>query len=139
MEIDWSVVLLEKDDFILLDDNRLMVRHPAFQGRGGFVMFYTYWFPDCQDTKTSWSSVGLVKGSGSINKGGMIPLPRSHMISRAKCIKRFPYIKAVRTDGITQDYYGSIPKETIVNIICKKAGLCCDYIKRCHTNSIYYQ
>lgn len=135
--MEWSVILLEKDDFLVLPDNRLKIRHPAFQGRDGYVAFYTYHCPDCQDTKTSWSSIGMVRGPWHEPQGN--PFAKDYMISRAKCIKRYPHVMYVRTDGIVQEYYGNVDKRMLVNVMCKKAGLCCDYVARCFSTDQYFQ
>ena len=132
----YSLVALEKDDFLLTRDGNIKVRHPVFQGREGFVAFYTMWCPQCQDTKTSWSALGLVKGSWKLQGPQLDPYARDRMITRTRCIKRFPYIQAIRHDGLVIDYPGD-PK-LVIDLICKKAGLNCGMVHRCFSTQRYY-
>lgn len=124
-----TIVLLEKDDFILVG-GQLVIRHPAFVNRGGFVAFYTYHCPNCQDTKTSWSAIGIVRGTVPFFQGRM-PIPeRYQMISRAKNIKRYPLLKSVRKDGLVTEWNGNVDKRVILDAICCKAGLNCGHVYR---------
>ena len=130
----FTSVLLEKNDFINLPTGQLRIRHPAYQNRGGFVAFYVYWCPQCQDTKTTWSAVGVVPGK--IDIGYQVdPAIKNEMISRSKCIKRYPLLRAVRKDGVVTDFRGD-PKP-IIDMICEKAGLSCGSINRCFSNKKY--
>ena len=133
-----SIVLLEKDDFIVLPNGQLRIRHPAFQGRGGYAAFYAYHCPQCQDTKTSWSAIGLVNGHVNVPTPQENPWMRNEMVSRSRCIKRYPLLRRVRPDGVVGAYNGPDTK-AIVNEMCIKAGLQCGQIHRCFDNQRYYQ
>lgn len=131
----YTIVLLEKDDFVILPNGQIRIRHPAYQGRGGYVAFYTYWCPQCQDTKTTWSAIGMVPGK--LNLGYQMNMhAKEQMISRAKCIKRYPMLKAVRKDGVVVDHYGN--DIAIVDMMCKMAGLNCGFLHRCFNSDKYF-
>jgi len=132
-----SIVLLEKDDFVV-SNGQLYIRHPAFQGRGGYAAFYTYWCPQCQDTKTTWSAIGMVNGHVDLRNPQENPFHRDEMISRSKCIKRYPLLRTVHKNGLVGYYNGSIDSSAIIDDMCKKAGLNCGMLHRCFDNTRYY-
>jgi hypothetical protein len=125
-----TAILLEKDDFTINCHGQLKIRHPAFLGRGGYVAFYAYHCPQCQDTKTTWSAIGLANGNVNVRQPQVNPYTKNRMISRARCIKRYPLLRTVRKNGIVTDYHGPYEKQ-IVNKMCCKAGLNCGNMKRC--------
>lgn len=129
-----SIVLLEKNDFFVTSRDQLVVRHPAFKGRGGFLAIYTYWCPQCQDTKTSWSAIGMVNGNVNVNN----PHVNNHMASRSKCLKRYPLLRKVHVSGLVSDYPGSDGKH-ILHEMCRKANMNCGNLHRCFDNKRWYQ
>ena len=131
-----TIILVEKDDFIVLPNGHLVIRHPAFRGRGGFVAFYAYHCPNCQDTKTSWSAIGMVKGTVRERDQNGNLAEMDQMISRAKCIKRYPLLKYVKPNGVVVDFHGD--KNAILDTMCAKAGMNCGRVNRCFSSKRYY-
>jgi thiol-disulfide isomerase/thioredoxin len=124
-----SVILLDKDDFILLDNGQLKINHPAFSKSEGFIIFYTSWCPNCQDTKVVWSSVGYV--NKDYQQSQISEYLRQQMVSLNSSIKRYPILKVVSASGIVTDYVGGqTRKKYIISRICKLANLNCGYIQR---------
>lgn len=133
----FSVIPLEKHNFRLITDyynhrnQALQILHPDFANRAGWVLFFTNWCPNCQDTKTSWFALGIVRGQVHH------PIPPYFRKSIQRChgIQRFPELKYVRTDGVVVDtprHDEHVDQHALVQLACQAVGLggCCRNIPR---------
>lgn len=132
----FSVIPLEKQHFHLVTDyyNRnnqaIQIIHPDFKNRGGYVLFFTNWCGQCQDTKVGWFALGIVKGT-------RIYAPSNNFGFRRSGVQRFPELKFVRKDGVVVDSPqteedAQINIREMIDFACKTAGLggCCQHLSR---------
>ena len=139
-----SIVNLEKQHFRLITDfyngrnQEIQITHPDFLGRGGWVLFFDVMCNLCQDTKTTWFAVGIVRGQ---NYGTTQPFPARTYIRKGG-VQRFPTLKYVTKTGMVVDSPPSaelnVDPRTLINFACKQANLgsngCCQFLPRsqCH-------
>ena len=141
-----SVVNLEKEHFRLITDvyngrnQAIQITHPDFIGggpfpaRGGWVLFFEVMCNLCQDTKTTWFAVGIVKGQ---NYGLTQSFPNRSYIRKGGR-QRFPQLKYVRKDGMVVDSPPceglNVDPRRLIQFACKEANLggsgCCQFLPR---------
>ena len=94
-------VKLRKEDFVLKNGGGLYVHHPLLTNKNAFVLFITYDCPECQDTKTTWSSIAI--------EAGKLTDKACHKI----CTQKFPKIMYKMKNGYLADYKGPINKKAL--------------------------
>jgi hypothetical protein len=120
-----SAILLDKNNFILLENGQFKINHPAFYGTEGFIIFYSSWCRHCQDTKIVWSSIGYI--DKPFQQPQIPSYIQNQMISRDSSIKRHPMLKVVTANGNIINYNGGQKrKNTIISKICNLANLNCN-------------
>lgn len=135
-----SVIPLEKQHFKLIsnwynhEDKMIRIIHPEFQNRGGWVLFFTVMCPECQDTKTTWFALGVVKGSVSYASANPPFSNRTYI--RKSSVQRFPQVQYVTKEGFVVDS-PSTPEQIIdidelIKFACKSSdmGGCCQNAHR---------
>jgi glutaredoxin len=126
----YSVIPLEKQHFrVTKNGGALQVTHPVFKGRAGYVLFFSVWCPQCQDTKTTWFALGVVRGNFQV----VIPPYLNKTIQNCRGVQKFPHVQYIRSDGMVVDirrHDAKLDPQSLVDYVCKKTKMCCNFLAR---------
>lgn len=131
----YSIIPLEKHHFQLIENNNysvMRITHPQFKNKRGWVLFFTAMCPQCQDTKTTWFALGVLKMTTSVNHKK--PWDTEHTYIRRSNVQRFPQLVYVTENGIIVNSPSNVDHVVNVNglvkYVCQEYGLggCCQQL-----------